>query len=278
MIGRLLREPLLHFLLIGAALFGLYRLANPGSTADAARRIVVSAGRIDQLASLFTKTWQRPPEPTELKGLIDEYILEEIYYRRAQKMGLDRDDVVIRRRLRQKLEFLTEDAAALLEPEQEELARYLAANQDRFRDDSSYTFRQLYFNPARHGEDPEGLVGQRLVELNAGREVEADPTLIPESFAASPRRAVDSTFGRGFSARLDELPEGVWSGPVRSGLGLHLIRIESRTPGRLPELAEIRNAVAREWANDKRLETKKGVNDRLLEDYEIVIEWPEAES
>ena len=236
----------------------------------------MSAGRIDQLTGIFAKTWQRPPTPEELKGLVDEYVLEEIYYRKALAMGIDKDDTIIRRRLRQKLEFLTEDIAALAEPSDGELAAYLSANEERFRTEPVYTFRQIYFNPERHGGDPEGYVREQLALLNSGEDVPGDRTLIPDSFAHASRHAVDGTFGTGFSGQLDELTPGAWSDPIRSGLGLHLVRLESRVPGHLPELAAIREKVAREWANDKRLATKKKLNDRLLEDYEVVIEWPES--
>ncbi len=268
----LLREPLLHFVLIGAALFGLHRLADPGSLDDSEQRIVVSAGRIEQLASVFARTWQRAPTPGELKGLIDEYVLEEVYYRAALRMGIDEDDTVIRRRLRQKVEFLIADTAALFEPTDEELGAYLSANEEEFRKDPAYTFRQIYFNPERHAET---LVTAQLASLSANQAVRRDPTLIPESFASSSRHEVDGTFGTGFTSQLDELAPGVWSGPIRSGLGWHLVQLGSRTPGYLPELPVIRGAVAREWANAKRQETRRALNERLLEDYEVVIEWPE---
>ena len=271
----LLREPLLHFVLIGAALFGLHRLVDPGSLDDSNQRIVVSAGRIEQLASVFARTWQHSPTPDELKGLIDEYVLEEVYYRTALRMGIDEDDTVIRRRLRQKVEFLTDDTAALFEPTDEELGVYLSANEEEFREDPVYTFHQIYFNPERHAET---FVTAQLASLSANQAVRRDPTLIPESFARSSRHEVGGTFGTGFARQLDELTPGAWSGPIRSGLGWHLVQLESRTPGYLPELPVIRGAVAREWANAKRLETRRALNERLLEDYEVVIEWPkEAE-
>jgi len=253
--SRLLKEPLLHFLLLGALLFAVSGATGPGDSGASDRQIVVSEGRIAQLAEIFGKTWQRPPTADELKGLIDDFILEEIYYREALAMGLDRDDTVIRRRMRQKIEFLTDDAAALVEPDEEELEAYLAANAERFRRDNRYTFRQVYINPERHADGLDDYVARQL--------------------AASPSRVVDSTFGTGFSGELDKLEPGSWQGPVKSGLGLHLVLLESATAGSVPKLDAIRRTVEREWANDKRQDSRKEFNDKLLENYEVVIEWPE---
>ena len=130
---KILREPLLHFLLIGAALFVVFDLVSGPSRSAQDKQILVSAGRIQQMANIFSKTWQRPPTAEELKGLIDDFVLEEIYYRQAVAMGIDRDDTVIRRRLRQKFEFLTDDLAATIEPTEEELTAYLVANPRAFR-------------------------------------------------------------------------------------------------------------------------------------------------
>ncbi len=213
----ILREPLLHFLLIGAGLFVIYGMANETDTDDADRKLVVSAGRIEQLVTVFQKTWQRPPTREELQGLINDFLLEEVYYRQAVAMGIDRDDTIIRRRLRQKLEFLTDDTAALVEATDEELAAYLAANQDKFRESTTYTFRQVYFNPEKHGDDPEGYVEKQLGVLRSETARAGDVSLLPESLDQASCREVDGNFGAGFSGKLDELTPGDWQGPIRSG-------------------------------------------------------------
>ena len=275
---KLLREPLLHFLLIGAALFAVFEIVNDRSPGNSDNHIVVTAGRIAQLENIFTKTWQRSPTVEELKGLVDDFILEEIYYRQAVAIGIDRNDTVIRRRLRQKFEFLTDDMAAAAIPGVEELASYLAANPDIFMRDTTYTFEQVYINADRTGVDLESKVASKLSALRDGKAVEGDSGLLPTFFNQIPRRAVDSNFGSDFSTRLDLLPLKEWHGPIASGLGLHLIRMETRVEGTLPELAEIRPIVEREWAHDKRLETRRTINERLLNDYEVVIEWPKEQS
>ena len=274
--SRLLREPLLHFLLIGAGLFVLFSFVNPGDEIrEADDQIIVSEGRIAQLSSIFEKTWQRPPSKKELEGLIDDFILEEIYYRQAIEMGIDRDDTIIRRRLRQKVEFLTDDAASLVQPEEAELESFLAESADRFRKDSTYTFRQVYISPDKHGDGLDAHIEAQLEALRDGEDVIGDSGLIDPAFKDESARGVDSTFGRNFSDELDKLELGKWLGPVRSGLGFHLIKLDARNPGEVPALADVRIAVEREWANEKRIETRKAVNEKLRAEYEIVIEWPE---
>ena len=271
---KILREPLLHFLLIGAALFVVFDLVSDKTGSFEDNLIVVSAGRIQQFANIFAKTWQRPPTAAELKGLIDDFVLEEIYYRQAVAMGIDRDDTVIRRRLRQKFEFLTDDLAATIEPTEQELAAYLAANPDAFRRDTTYTFEQVYINPDQAGVDLEARVADQLSALRTGNTAPAYTGLLPSYFDEAPVRVVDSTFGTGFSESLDALTPGEWQGPVESGLGPHLVRLESRVEGTLPELADIRPVVVREWSYEKRLETRRMINEQLLKDYEVEIEWP----
>jgi len=277
-LNKILREPLLHFLLIGVALFVVFGLVNDRTSGNADTQVVVSAGRIEQLENIFAKTWQRSPTKEELKGLVDDFVLEEIYYRQAVAMGIDRGDTVIRRRLRQKFEFLTDDLAAAAVPTDEELANYLAANAEVFTTDTTYTFEQVYINPDRPGVDLNGYIAAQLSALRAGNVVGGDSALLPTSFDATPRRVVDSNFGSGFSDSLDLLSAGEWQGPVESGLGLHLVWIEALVQGTLPDLGDIRPVVEREWAHEKRLETRRIINEQLLNEYDVVIEWPTEQS
>lgn len=278
MMTRLLREPLLHFLLIGAALFVLYDQLNPAESSEDSQQIVVSAGRIRQLAGIFAKTWQRPPTSAELQGLVDEFVLEEAWYRQAMEMGLDRDDTIVRRRLRQKLEFLTGDTISMAEPSEEDLQEYLTEHADQFREPGRWTFRQVYFSPERHGEDPERRIAEKLTAFRAGDTEDGDSSLLPETYDAVAPAAMDATFGSGFSDQLKTLESGSWQGPVRSGLGYHLVRIDRFAPGRLPTLAEIRPAVLREWSSEKRLSVRTDLNASLLKQYEVLVEWPQDDS
>ena len=166
---------------------------------------------------------------------------------------------------------MTDDAASLVQPSDQELADYLAAHPDKFRQSPTYTFEQVYFNPEKHTE---AEVAEELSFLREGKQV-GDVSLLPPSF----KDAIDGPLmGRlelAFRNNLDQLQVGDWQGPIRSGLGYHLIKIQSRSEGQLPSLDQVRPIVEREWSNDKRLEIRKQINDRLLKEYEITVEWPD---
>lgn len=274
LLSRLLREPLVGFLVAGAILFAVYRPRESTAATDA--RIVVSAGQLQQMVAVFSRTWMRHPTAEELRGLIRGYVLEEIHVREARAMGLDRDDPVIRRRLQQKLDFLTEDGADLLHPDDEVLAAFLRANEERFRLDPRYTFEQVYVSPDRHGPRTTAVAEAWLAALRAGEDVAGDPSLLPPAFRDASARELDAQLGRGFADALADAPDGEWT-RVHSGVGTHLVRVDARVPGRLPELDEIRGVVAREWESAQRSERRARREAELLERFEVVVEWPEVE-
>ena len=137
---------------------------------------------------------------------------------------------------------------------------------------------QIYINPEKPGDQLETYVAEQLAELRAGKIPAGGLGLLPSSFDRAPARTVDGTFGTGFSTKIDALPAGEWQGPIESGLGLHLIRLESREEDTVPDLAEIRPVVGREWANERRIENRRKINQALLENYDVVIEWPGGET
>jgi hypothetical protein len=272
-----LREPLLHFLVIGLVLFGLYWILNPQQM-ESPREIVVTQARIAAIAENFARTWSRPPTPEELRGLVDDYVAEEVYYREAMAMGLDRDDIVIRRRLRQKMEFISADVAAAATPTDAQLADYLARHPDDFRRPPTFTFQQVYFDSTRRGDAAMSEARKVLGRLEAGGDVgdAGDSTLLPPAMEAASTRDVENTFGSEFAAAVAAAPLGQWSGPVKSTFGTHLLRVDASTPGELPSLAEVRAEVSRAWESEQR----RLVNDRLLEGlrsrYEVRIEGMDA--
>ncbi len=281
MIRRLLREPLLHFLLIGIGLFLLYGALNRGRS-DAPREIVISEARVEALAESFATVWMRPPTAQELKGLVDDYVAEEIYYREAIAMGLDQDDTVIRRRLRQKMEFISEGIADATEPSDADLQAYLDQHADKFAVPVALTFQQIYLSSERRGKNVRADAEKLLAELRAGRgpadPLEAgDPTLLPPTMTAASPQAIANTFGQEFAAQIDEAPTGQWSGPIESGFGLHLVKVDERTAGKAPTLAEIRPLVLREWQSEERRRQNQALLDTLKNKYEIRVEGPAAD-
>ena len=276
---RILREPLLHFLLIGTVIFAAYGFVSKRGS-NQPGKIVISAGQLAAMAEGFARTWRRPPTSAEIEGLIKDRVQEEVYCREAMALGLDKDDTIIRRRLRQKIEFVTDDIAALAEPTDEELSAYLKAHADTFGVQRQFTFSQVYLNPERHGEnlarDSEQLLAQlRQASDKANVSELGDSFLLEHKFQSLPASEIAKQFGEKFAAKLGELSPGQWHGPVESGYGVHLVWINERTEGRLPALAEVRDAVRREWANARRLESNEKFYQELLKRYTVIIERAE---
>ena len=275
---KILREPLLHFLVLGIAIFAGYGFVSKRSS-DEPGKIVISAGQVASIAESFARTWRRPPTSAELEGLIRDRVQEEVYSREAVALGLDKDDTIIRRRLRQKMEFVTDDVAALAEPTDDELSAYLKTHADAFRVQRQFTFSHVYLNPERHGENLVQDTAQLLAQLQQTGD-QADPSelgdsfLLEHKFQSLPAGEVAKQFGEKFTAKLGEVSLGQWQGPIESGYGVHLVRISERTEGRVPELAEVRDAVRREWANTRRLESNEKFYAELLKRYVVSIERP----
>ena len=205
---------------------------------------------------------------------------EEVYYREAMAMGLDRDDTIIRRRLQQKLEFVTDDVAAPAEPTDAELAQYLKTHADLFRIDRRFTFSQVYLDPSKHGEHLAQDATQLMTQLRRqGRDADlssvGDPFLLEHRFEATPTTEIGKQFGEKFAAKLGDVPVGQWYGPVESGYGVHLVFVEERTEGRLPALTEVRDAVRRDWTNARRLESNEKFFQGLLKQYTVTVEKPD---
>lgn len=276
---KLLREPLLHFLLLGAAIFAIYGLISRHSAAKPGE-IVVTQGKLENLVTGFTRTWQRPPSPEELQGLIRDYIREEVAYREALAMGLDRDDTIIRRRLRQKWEFLNDSLAARAEPTDAELQKFLRSHPDNFRTETTFTFGHVYLNPQAHGAGLSRDAARVLAKLKRAGETAdlnaiGDPFILEHRFEKIPVTEIKKMFGEQFTYELAAVKTGQWQGPVQSGYGSHLVFVSERTEGRLPELAGIRSEVRREWANAKRFESEEKLYQGLLTHYTVRIEPPE---
>jgi PPIC-type PPIASE domain len=275
-LGRFLREPLLHFLLLGALIFAAFRFVS-GDDANRPSKIVVTQGQIESLAITFGRTWRRPPTAAELEGLVRDYVREEIYAREAMTLGLDRDDTIIRRRLRQKLEFISEDVANQADPSEEQLRAYLTEHPDVFRTDRRFTFDQVYLNPQQRVRNLEHDAAQMLARLQrAGSKADVaslgDSLMLDYEFNAIPAIEVAKQFGEKFAAKLGQLPVGQWQGPIESGYGAHLVLLRQRTEGHVPALEEVRDAVRSAWANAHLVEASEQFYQNLLKRYHVIIE------
>ncbi|NRG17745.1 peptidyl-prolyl cis-trans isomerase [Rhizobiales bacterium] len=281
-IRRMLAEPFFQFLTIGAIVFGLYSFIDRGETGHARQTVEVGPGRIAQLYQTFFRTWQRPPTDEEMRGLVDAYVKEEIFYREGRKLGLDRDDTVFRRRLQQKMEFLMEPGASELSPSDEELAKYLKDNREKFRMSERIAFRQIFLNPQKRGGEAEADAAALLNalrsaegEIDVGRH--GDPTLLPQTVPLVTAEQIENTFGKEFAQELSKAEAGIWTGPWRSTYGRHLVRVDQREAARDPALDEIRDVVLREWQADKRRKVAEERYLELKEKYEVKVTWPAPE-
>ena len=276
---KLLREPLFHFLILGAGLFVLYAAVN-GSGGTQIDRIVVDETQVQRLAEQFQRTWMRPPTQQELQALAEDYVKEEILYREAQALGLDEDDLVIRRRLRQKMEFLNADLTEPQAPTDAHLQAYFDSHKDRFRRADRFSFQHVYLNPHKHAGDIKRAATELLARLNSEPSLTADPrslgdaTMLPAQLDMVTWREAANTFGRGFAKNIEAAPIGRWSGPHESSYGYHLVRITKREAGDLPAIAEIRPILEREWYTARRKEANERFYRALRARYKVEIRLP----
>lgn len=272
--GKIIREPLLHFLLIGGGLFLLFNMMNV-ETVEKPNRIVVTQGQVALMADKFTQTWERPPSNEEIDSLIDNYLLDEVYYREALALGLDEDDSVIRRRLRQKMGFILEDITTLLDPDEKELTTYMDTHAEQFRVQPQVSFRQVYLSRDTR-TDIDADAREILTRLRAGEDPQqqGDRIMLADAYTLTSRDDIKRRFGESFAHQLLTVEPGEWTGPLNSGFGGHLVLIAEIKPGRIPDLAEVKEEVKGEWLLARKEELKQNTFRMLLKNYEVVMPDP----
>ena len=270
-----MKEPLVHFLVLGALVFALYSYIGPDAPAD--DEIVVSRGQQEHLVTAFTRTWQRPPTQAEFTGIVDDWIREEIAYREGQRLGLDSNDTIIRRRLRQKLEVLADEIVSMAEPGEEMLQEYLEDNIENYTLEPVYTLRQVFFNVDERGAAADQDAEQALLLLETDS-VLTNPENLGDRLSLAHRQVrkteseLAALFGRDFAGNLVDLEAGKWQGPVLSGYGLHLVLVEEFVPGRPLTLEEAERDVRRDWDNQQRVKAIDTLYEEFRKDYTITIE------
>jgi hypothetical protein len=273
-LSRFFRDPLAHFLVAGAALFGLYALVSDEPEVRE-NQIIVDAAQITRLTDQFERTWLRPPSADELGHLIEEHVREEILYREALAMGLDDDDLVVRRRMRQKLEFMFDDLSVARAPTDAELRAYLDEHAEMFRRPPRMSFHQVYLNADARGAavtaDAEALLNRLREDAALDPGALGDPTLLPSGMTAASVDEIARVFGKELAEQMAELPAGAWTAPVASTYGLHLVRIDQREPGRMPSLDEVRAEVVREWESQQRRKANDAFYAALRGRYEVLV-------
>jgi len=267
---RLLREPLLHFFLIGALMFGVYGWLHRDSLSSA-NEILVTRAQLQNLQLQFERVWQRSATKQELQGLVDNWVKEEIFYREGITMGLDRDDPVVRRRIGQKLEFILESATPPA-PTDAELQAWLDAHHGDYEIEPTYSLRQVYFDPARHGARLEADMAAARRALQSGQAVAGDTTMLPPAMEAVAAIDVVRVFGNEFGEALKALPVGGWQGPVPSGFGLHLVELTVKEAARPATLADVRARVERDLLRARTEEANAVFYSKLRANYAVRIE------
>jgi peptidyl-prolyl cis-trans isomerase C len=285
-IRRLARDPLLHFLLLGTALFALYGYMHRGrGGVESSKEIALTLDDLRQLDVSFESQWQRQPTPDEFKNMVEDKVQEEILYREGLAMGLDKDDTIVKRRLAQKLRFLAEDVAAAHEPATDELKSWYEKNNQKFALSGRITFRHVYFSPDSRGERVHDDAVAALAKVAGEPEdskvapLKADRFMFQEYYSDRSSEQLGKEFGPQFAQAIFKLKPGSWQGPVESGYGWHLVFVESFTPGRIPALEEIESDVKTTWLGDQKQQAWRKAYQEMRANYTVLLPGPpDAES
>jgi hypothetical protein len=272
------REPLVHFLVIGAAIFVLFGFFGRQDVEEQERAITITAGEIGWLTDSWQKRWNRPPTAEEREGLIKQYLREMILYREAVAMGLDRDDTVIRRRLAQKLEFLTQDLISPKPPAEDELQSYFAAHIDRYQQPDLITMTHVFLDPDKRGDetlkDAETVKSKLTALKQPPQDARAfgDPFMLQSYYPERSEAELSKLFGSGFAQPVFELAPQKWHGPVLSGYGVHLVYVHDRRDAEPPMFTEVEEQVRQDWVNDQREKLNEQFVASLMGRYNVTIE------
>jgi PPIC-type PPIASE domain len=277
---KLIREPLFHFLLLGAVIFllaGRVRCGRVGSGDN----IVVTQSGIESMVVGFSRTWMRPPTQEELQGLVDDYVREEVLYREAKAMGLDQDDVIVRRRMRQKFEFLAEDLAARTgPPTDQELEAYLRQHADKYSEEASFSFEHVFFSREKRGPSADVEATAMLARLSGKGAIDieklGDAFLLPSRFEKTSAGETARLFGEEFAKELNKTQLGTLAGPIESSYGFHLVRVNARIQEVAQPLKNVRESVLRDLLSDRRKQELDTQYEKLRARYTVVVEPPEA--
>jgi len=277
-VKRFFGEPLVQFLLIGGCIYGAFALFGAPEENAGENRVHVDAARIESMISQWESRWKRPPTRQEIEGLIESYVKEEILYRQAVTMGLNEDDPITRRRMAQKLEFLTSDLASAAQPAEGELEQYFADNEATYRAPDQVTFSQVYFNPDDRKNTTIEDAKAELEKLRAAEKPDpatleaGDRSMVKSHFASADQTDITRQMGGGFAESVMELEPGQWHGPVLSGYGVHLVYVFEAEKGAVPELTAVNDKVLQDWHDEKREQFNAEFVESLKSRFEILID------
>lgn len=272
---RWLKEPLLHFALLGMLIFAVSAWRERQRPAEnATAQIEITAGTIAWLREGFTRQWHREPDADDLRGLLNDHLREEVLYREALAMGLDRDDSIVRRRMAQKMEFLTQDIAAAAEPDDVALRKFFADNAARYAKAARVSFRHVFFSKERRGANLEKDAGEALAALanGASDETMGDPFLREHEFTDANADEIAAALGREFAEKVTTTPADEWRGPLASSYGVHLVRVSERGEPQPATFEAVRDVVARDFSDERRRTANHDFLERLKTQYRITVD------
>ncbi len=272
------RQPLLHFLIAGFALFVLFAGLHRSTVIQEPQRIDITPDVVQRIAISWWARWQRPVSEQQMQGLIDEYVKEEILYREALKLGLEKDDTIIRRRLAQKMDFLAEDVVSLREPAPGVLEAWYKQHQSRYAPPPLATFHHLYFALDKRGTDAQTQAQNALSRLTDKNSGEGDAFMFENAYTEQSQDQVARVFGSKFAISLFKQTPGSWVGPVESGFGWHLVWIDALAKPPSPPFETVAQLVKSDWLSERRSESKRASFDALKARYEVVVMMPPSTS
>lgn len=280
-VKRWLREPLLHFLLIGLVLFAVYAYMNRGrSRLESPRQIVLSLDELATMERYFESQWHRRPTPQEFQSMVEDKVKEEVLYREGLAMGLDKDDTIVKRRMAQKVQFLAEDVATAHEPSTAELKAWFEKHIDKFALPSRYSFRHIYFSPDKRGKDAHDDAAKALARI-AGQPEDstliapvADRFMFQDYYGDRTPSAIAKEFGPQFAVALEKLKPGSWQGPIESGYGWHLVFVDTVIPGRIPAFDEVESEVKTAWLSDEKAQAWQKAYQDMRAKYTVLLPAP----
>jgi hypothetical protein len=281
-VRRLLSEPLVHFLLLGIFLFGAYSYAQSWrGTGETPKQVRLTVGDLSQMVLVFRSQWRRDPTPEELRLLVEDKVREEVLYREAVALGLDKDDTIVKRRMAQKMQFLAEDVAVAREPTREELVTWYEANRGQFALPPRVSFRHLYFSPDRRGTRVRDDAAAALTKLARQPQDATIPPDLADAFmfqAYYRERSPDALgkeFGPNFALAVAKMPPGAWQGPIESGLGWHLVFVDTLIPGRVPAFEEVEPDVRRSWLTEQKELARQKAYQEIRSTYTVILPVPD---
>jgi peptidyl-prolyl cis-trans isomerase C len=275
------REPIVHFLLLGAILFGVYAYAERGQGGvEQSKQIQLTIDDLAQLVLVFQAQWRRDPTPEELQRLVEEKVREEVLFREAVALGLDKDDTIVKRRMAQKMQFLAEDVTAAREPAPEELGTWYEAHRDQFAFPPRISFRHLYFSPDRRGARARDDAATALTKL-AGQPEDSslaatltDTFMFQEYYRDRAPEFLGKEFGPNFALAVTKLPPGSWQGPIESGFGWHLVFVDTLIPDRVPAFEEVEADVKTAWLTEQKAQAWQKAYQDMRAKYTVLLPAP----